>query len=290
MTTTLSAWIEGIGLRGPGLAGWSSSIDVLAGRTPYVDQPTVLTAPAALPPAERRRVGKGVKIALEVGFEAAAHAGRDAALLSSVFTSSSGDGDNCDAICRELTSDRLISPTRFHNSVHNAPSGYWGIASGSMEPSTSLCAYDDSFAAGLLDAMTQLIAGADAVLLVAYDAPYPEPLHSARPTPDSFGVALVLAREAGPRAIARIEIEALPSSSRRAASAMADAALEACRNAIPSARALPLLAAIAKQSFASTASFDDLVFDDVNGMHLRVRIHPRPQHQPVPHPRQPECA
>mgnify|MGYP002075717815 CR=1 FL=1 len=30
--------------------------------------------------------------------------------------------------------DRLISPTRFHNSVHNAPSGYWSIAARSTRP------------------------------------------------------------------------------------------------------------------------------------------------------------
>ncbi len=245
-TATIAAWIDGIGLRGPGLAGWSSSLDVLSGRARHATSPTVLVAPPALPPAERRRVGRGVKVALEVAFEAAANAGRDASSLASVFTSSSGDGDNCDAICRELTGDRLISPTRFHNSVHNAPAGYWGIASGSMAPSTSLCAYDDSFVAGLDDALTQLDDDTPAVLLVAYDAPYPEPLRSARPTPDSFGVALLLAREAGPRSLARIEWSASsPAEVASKPTTMADPSLEACRRAIPAARALPLLAAVA---------------------------------------------
>ena len=238
------AWIDGIGLRGPGLAGWFASIDVLAGRAPHDATPTALMPPSALPPAERRRVGKGVKVALEVGFEACLHADRAAASLASVFTSSSGDGDNCDAICRELADERLISPTRFHNSVHNAPSGYWGIASGSMHPSTSLCAFDDSFTAGLDDALSQLACGVDAVLLVAYDAPYPEPLRAARPTPDSFAIALVLAREPGPRTIARIECDVL--STRLPPTAMASATLEDCRTYIPAARALPLLAAIAR--------------------------------------------
>ncbi len=238
------AWIDGIGLRGPGLAGWFASIDVLAGRAPHDAKPTALMPPSALPPAERRRVGKGVKVSLEVGFEACLHADRAAASLASVFTSSSGDGDNCDAICRELADERLISPTRFHNSVHNAPSGYWGIASGSMHPSTSLCAFDDSFTAGLDDALSQLACGVDAVLLVAYDAPYPEPLRAARPTPDSFAIALVLAREPGPRTIARIECDVL--STRLPPTAMASATLEDCRTYIPAARALPLLAAIAR--------------------------------------------
>ncbi|MEO8938756.1 MAG: beta-ketoacyl synthase chain length factor [Burkholderiaceae bacterium] len=263
---TAVAWLRGIGIRGPGLAGWSATADILSGRVAYVDTRTAIVAPTQLPPAERRRVGKGVKIALEAGFEAVAHAAMDASMLPSVFTSSSGDGDNCDAICRALADDRLISPTRFHKSVHNAPSGYWGIASGSMAPSTSLCAFDDSLIAGFDDAMTQLAAGADAVLLVAYDAPYPEPLHTARPTPDSFGVAFVLAREPGPTPLARIEMD-LPSRAATVPSTgMTDPAIERYRTAIPSARALPLLACIA------IGDERDVLLEDARGMMLSLRV------------------
>ncbi len=263
----LVAWIEGIGLRGPGLAGWPSSAGILGGRIEHVDGPSALVSPPALPPAERRRVGKGVKVALEVGFEAVAQAGLDPSTLPSVFTSSSGDGDNCDAICRALADDRLISPTRFHNSVHNAPSGYWGIASGSMAPSTSLCAYDDSFAAGLDDALTQLAAGTDAVLLVAYDAPYPEPLQAARPTPDSFGIALVLARERRPQALARIEMTLEPTPPAVPTTGLADPALESYRATIPAARALPLLAALARGDGDC-----EITLDTARGMRLRLRV------------------
>jgi hypothetical protein len=263
----LVAFVAGIGLRGPGLAGWSASCAIVGGRAPHVVEPTILVAPANLPPAERRRVGKGVKIALAVGFEAVAHAGRDAAALASIFTSSSGDGDNCDAICRELTGDRMISPTRFHNSVHNAPSGYWGIASGSMQPSTSLCAFDDSFVAGLEDALTQLACGADAVLLVAYDAPYPEPLNTARPTPDSFGVALVLTRETDAHTLARIELQAPSPASIRTATPLAIPTLEDCRMKIPAARALPLLASIARD-----ARDQEIVFASGEDTTITVRI------------------
>ncbi len=272
----LVAWVEGIGVRGPGLDGWLAAREVLSGRAPYAIASTELVAPPLLPPAERRRVGKGVKVALEVGLEAVAHSGRDAATLASVFASSSGDGDNCDAISRSLATDRLISPTRFHNSVHNAPSGYWGIAAQSMAPSTSLCAFDASFAAGLMDAMTQLACGADAVLLVGYDAPYPEPLHTARPTPETFGVALVLARGPGEKTIARIEVAASAAASAslftdiRPFTPMRDPALETCRTAIPAARALPLLAAIARAM--SGASNDEVILEDVNDARLSLIV------------------
>ena len=51
--------------------------------------------------------------------------------------------------------------------MHNAAAGYWTIGAGSMAPATAT-AGAASFAQGLLEA-AQRHAGADAVLLVAYD-------------------------------------------------------------------------------------------------------------------------
>ena len=53
----LSGCIEGIGLPGPGIEGWSAAAAILGGRTPWVSAPTVLPLPEVLPPAERRRTG-----------------------------------------------------------------------------------------------------------------------------------------------------------------------------------------------------------------------------------------
>src|SRR5882724_8757564 len=190
----LAAQIEGIGLLGPGLDGWTSSLALLEGRSPYIPQPTVLPTPDGLPPAERRRLGRVVKLALGVGLQATTKAGNDPAILPAVFASSGGDGQNCHEICEGLSLDeRLISPTRFHNSVHNAAAGYWSIATGSRAASNAVCAFDASFAAGLLEAVTQLVVEQTRVLLVAYDAQYPQPLFVKRPIPDAFGVAFVLA-------------------------------------------------------------------------------------------------
>ena len=202
-----------------------------------------MPAPAILPPAERRRASRVVKLTLAVGHEAAAQAERRRGDAGHVFTSSGGDGDNCHAICEQLaTDDRQISPTRFHNSVHNAAAGYWGIATGAMAPCQVLCAYDGSFGAGLLDALGQVVLDRQPVLLVAYDSDYPEPLHATRPLPDVAGVALA-ARTGTQRALAR------PHHGRprptRAADPLADAGLEALRTTIPAARALPLLLKLA---------------------------------------------
>jgi hypothetical protein len=195
----LVAQIEGIGLLGPGLDGWTSSTALLDGRSPYIPQPTVLPTPDGLPPAERRRLGRVVKLALGVGLQATSKAGAEPATLPSVFASSGGDGHNCHEICQALSLDeRLISPTRFHNSVHNAAAGYWSIATGSTAASNAICAFDASFAAGLLEAVTQVVVDQTRVLLVAYDAPYPQPLFVKRPIPEAFGVAFVFAPVSSP--------------------------------------------------------------------------------------------
>ena len=202
--TQLSACVRGIGLLGPGLDDWLSGASVLAGVTPYTPRATVLPIPSALPAAERRRTGAVVRLALAIGVEASSRAGANPAELPTVFSSSGGDGSNCHEICQTLaTGDRQLSPTRFHNSVHNAASGYWSIAVGATPASSVLCAYDATFGAALLEALTQVVVDRVPVLLVAYDSGYPEPLHGVRPIPDAFGVAMVLAPVAAPASATR---------------------------------------------------------------------------------------
>lgn len=242
---TLTVYLEGVGLLGPGLAGWAQGAPLLARPEAHAGAAPAVPAPDGLPPAERRRVGLQIKLALAVGREAAAHARRDPATLANVFSASAGDGDNCNAICETLASaQRQLSPTRFHNSVHNAPAGYWGIAMKCMAPSTSLCAHDGSFAAGLLEAAVQARAGADAALLICADAPYPEPLHSVRPLSHAFGVALVLAARPGPQTLARLEL----ALSTEAPTPLAAPVLEGLRTGNPAARALPLLQTLATRT------------------------------------------
>jgi Beta-ketoacyl synthase, N-terminal domain len=125
--------------------------------------------------------------------------------------------------------------------VHNAASGCWHIAVGSRATSTSLCAFDGSFAAGLLEAAASVRTTGRPVLLVASDSPYPEPLHAKRPLPDHVGVALLLAPERDARSIAMLTIALGGGEPGRCA----DRALEALRRAVPAAAALPLLAAVA---------------------------------------------
>lgn len=249
MSQAMELSLLGVGLVAPGLPSWDEAQPVLRGELAYASAPSVVPPPQRLPAAERRRAGAAVKVALSVADAACTAAGRDPATLATVFTSSSGDGANCHALCETLAHapgpDRLVSPTRFTNSVHNAAAGYWHIAVGSRHASTSVCAHDDSLAAGLMAALAQLPAQDAPVLLVASDTPYPEPLHATRPLPDTMGVGLVLAAAGEAGARARLRVRLLPLAEAGAATPCRDAALENLRGRIPAARALPLLEAIA---------------------------------------------
>jgi hypothetical protein len=244
----LVAYVTGVGVRGPGLADWPQTEAVLSARLFYERADTLLPAPDTLPPTERRRTGRVVRLAFAVGLEAARQSGTDPARLPVVFASSGGDGDNCHEICQTLASaNRALSPTRFHNSVHNAPAGYWSIAAGTQVPSTTVCAYDASFAAGLLEALTQIAVGGLTTALIAYDLDYPPPLRAARTVPAAFGMALVLHANPQPQALALLRV----GLDTRAADGVGHPELEALRVLVPAAQGLVLLEAIAKRRAAS---------------------------------------
>lgn len=265
MSAPLTAWVEGVGVLGPGLRDWPGTARVLAGQLPYETGRTLIPALECLPAAERRRTGKVVRLALAVGLEATARVSAERPALPAVFSSSGGDGENCHEICQVLASaERQISPTRFHNSVHNAASGYWGIATGATAPSNALCAHDASFAAGLLEALVQARIEETAVLLIAYDVDYPQPMRSARPIPDAFGVALLLTPAAGQHALARLttELSAAPAEQ------LSDPQLETLRAQIPAARSLPLLRRLA------CAESGAVVIDYQERQRLRIEVSP----------------
>ena len=262
----MRVFVEGVAVRAPGLGGWPESRAVLAGIEAYRAAPAELPA-SPLPPAERRRTAPTVKLALALGIEAFAAAERDPAETASVFASSGGDGETIHQILVALASDeRHLSPTRFHNSVHNAPAGYWSIATRSHAPSTSIGCHDATFAAGLLEAAVQALVEDRAVALVAYDAGYPEPLHSVRPIDALFGTALVLVPSMSPRSFAQLELELRPQGSDF--STMAEPALESFRVGSPAGRSLPLLATLARDAA------DTVMLEYIPGLMLAVSVEP----------------
>jgi hypothetical protein len=175
-----------------------------------------------------------------VGHEATVGAGVDLKSLSSVFASSGADTTNCHELLQTLaTPERQVSPTRFHNSVHNAAAGYWSIATADTAPYTMVSAFDGSFAAGLLEALSLVASSGNKVLLIAYDLDYPSPLREKRPIADAFGVALLLQPTPGSLGHLACSFSGEPPLK------MGRPELESLRLSAPAARALPLLELIA---------------------------------------------
>lgn len=191
----LVAGVEGVGFWAGGLPSWDAARGFattgdLSGTAP------ARPSPRLLPANERRRAPDSVAVALEVALAACEAAGADPASLPSVFASTHGDLGITDYICSTLAGEPLsLSPTRFHNSVHNAAAGYWTIGAGCHAAATAISSHEASFAQGLLEAMAQLAAGAERVLLVAYDGAAPGPVGKVSPSEGLLGAALVLARE-----------------------------------------------------------------------------------------------
>ncbi len=261
---TLAVGIAGIGLLGPGLVGWAQGMAVLAGRAPYDPAPLTPPPPTLLPATERRRTGPSVRLALAVAAEAVQDSGLPPEELDTVFASSNGEGQVITGILDALhTPDGAISPTQFHNSVHNAAAGYWGIAVGSSRPSVSLGGHDGVLATGLLQAAAQVAVQRAPVLFVAHDVPLPAPLGALRNTAGPFAMALVLAPGAGARGALRIAME--PGA---ASQPDLPDALRATHDSNPVARVLPLLAALATGVIAT------VVLPMLEDARLRVEVTP----------------
>ncbi|HZP11205.1 MAG TPA: beta-ketoacyl synthase chain length factor [Nevskiaceae bacterium] len=236
----MKVFVDAIGFAAPGMEDWESARRVLRGEAGYEPKALSLYQPNLLPPNERRRAAPAVRLAFRIAEDAMRTSSFKPSELATVFATSDADTSILHRLCTALAQpQRAVSPTDFHNSVHNAAAGYWSIAAGAKPPSTSLSAYDASFAAGLLEAATFVVVEQKPVLLACYDVVPPQPLFDVRPIALAMGVALVLAPDGAGRPI-EISGETL------AEIPMADPALEKLRLANPAGRALPLLQSLAR--------------------------------------------
>ncbi len=239
-------FIAGIGILGPGLKGWVKSAPVLRGQAPYLKETIELDAPAILTGRERRRSNPTVRLALNAAQEAVDQAGIPAEEMAAVFGSSVGSGLEVHQILEALTKpDMPVSPTQFHNSVHNSAVGYWCIATSCHQASTSIAGYDYTFPAALLKAAVQTVTEDRPVLLSVFDCPFPEPLNQKRPIASPFGVALVLIPSAGPAALAKLSVSWRACASTEEVSAPMILELHQLWQGNPAGRAIPLFEALA---------------------------------------------
>ena len=244
-------WISGIGVRGPGFADWEAFSAILRGEADYTAEPIVLDAPDLLNARERRRTSATVRLALGVAEESMRRSGVSGDDLAAVFGSANSDGATVHQLLGTLaTEDGLVSPTQFHNSVHNAATGYWSIGTGSKLSATSIAAHDYTFGATLLKSALQATADRTPILLVAFDMPFPEPLHSSRPLSDSFAVSFVVQPEKAYGSVARLELDWRPGEPDEVTEP-GNALLRPLWSGNPAARAIPLLEALATRRDAT---------------------------------------
>jgi hypothetical protein len=189
-----TVYVEGLALWSGRLPGWEIARTVLRGEADAPATPVKRPAPAVLAPTERRRAPDTVAIALEVAGAACASAGRDPRELPSVFASTHGDLAISDYMCSTLAATpTLISPIRFHNSVHNAAAGYWTIGTGCTAAYTAVSAHEHTFGMAMVDAIAQAVADDTPVLVVAYDIEAQGPLATVVESRTALGLALVIA-------------------------------------------------------------------------------------------------
>lgn len=266
MTTQLPDVVaEGVAFWASRLPSWDIARAVIRGEQPAPDAAVSRPAPTLLGPTERRRAPDTVALALEVAARACTAAGRSPTELPAVFASTHGDLQISDYMCATLVeTPSLISPVKFHNSVHNAAAGYWSIGTSSHTPYTAISAFHHTFGAGLLEAAVQIACEQQPVLYVAFDIEAKGALSTMAPSRGLLGVALVLAPASAARPggrhltlhVADEPREATPPRS-AAAALVADNALAPC---------MPLLEALAADAPAALT----LTLGERTALNIRV--------------------
>ena len=264
----MRVWVSGIGVSTAGVPDWETARGLIAGDREFEDKEYRYRPPKMLHGAERRRAPASVKLALDVAEQARAMSGIEGADLAAVFGSMTGDGPIVARSLVTLAEDpHYLSPTDFHNSVHNAAVGYWAIASGSRQGSTSVTAAEESFPAALLKAAMQALSGNAPVLLCAYEVPFPTPLDVQLPIPAPFGGALILHGEMPANAFACLELGLFDGGA--APDEPAGRFWKQAFDLAPSARMIPLLDRLA-QLIAEEE--DEITVGAVGSIGLAVKI------------------
>ncbi len=241
--------IAGAGIWCQKFGNWDEFQAVLAGSE--VEEGGALK-PELIPARERRRAPAAVKMAVEVMDQACRMANIDPTDVATVFGSGMGDMQITDYICRTLAdAPRMVSPTKFHNSVHNASTGYWSIATGSHFAANAISAYSDTVAACLLEAAVQAVEEELPVLVALEELAAPQPFKSIIEVDEPLAAALLLMPKGYSAApLAGLELGVRPEEAGEAPT------LELAGSAFDNnftAPLLPLLAALAHGEASSHA-------------------------------------
>ncbi|WP_077034419.1 beta-ketoacyl synthase chain length factor [Pelomonas sp. KK5] len=152
---------------------------------------------AEMPAMMRRRIEPLGRIALQAAYWAQ---GEQASTGPVVFASRWGEVARSVEMLQQLAAGEALSPTAFSLSVHNAIGALFSIARGDRGNYQAVAAGAHSVEAGFYEAAGLIAAGAERVLLVAFEAPLPAPYaelvdDNSEDFPRAF--ALMLTRAAG---------------------------------------------------------------------------------------------
>jgi hypothetical protein len=184
--------ILGCGVSAPGLPDIPALERVFDGE-PLGDEKPGPAGISLLSSRERRRAPETVRLSMAAAEAACAQAGIDPSQPDAVFTSGMGDLAISDYMCRTLAeTPDLLSPMRFHNSVHNAAAGYWSIGAGARGDVTALSGATDSLVTGLIEVIARVRADRRPALLVSYDMVSDGPMEAVWSSRYPFACALLL--------------------------------------------------------------------------------------------------
>ncbi|MBX2849931.1 MAG: beta-ketoacyl synthase chain length factor [Acidiferrobacterales bacterium] len=251
-TTSIDFQILGVGAWGPTFHNWSDLQALLKGEILEVEA-SKGPKPEVIPANERRRAPLPVRLSVESSWQACQAANLEPADLVSVFVSGLGDTQLTDYMCRTLASDnKALSPTKFHNSVHNAAAGYWTISTGCMQAANSVAGFQQSVSLTLLEALIQCQAEQRPILLTFYDAPCSEVLRDLMKNEIAFAASVIVAPaefvapEGNAQSSSLVYQMQLQQQSADWPQFDADDFLQQCYTTNPVGRILPLLKTIAQ--------------------------------------------
>jgi hypothetical protein len=184
------AYVRGVGLWTPGypspLAWCSGEAD------PEATKPSASLLEGPL----RRRATPLTRMGIEVLQQVAAIGKADLATIPSVWATAHGEHSAAIALLGMMQrGEGKLSPTKFHNSVHNTASGYASISSGNCAPSTTLTGGAELVASAFIEAACMLDEFDRDIAMVLADEPLLPPFDRA-----DASTALAIALLLSPRA------------------------------------------------------------------------------------------
>lgn len=130
---------------------------------------------SVIPLSIRRRSSLATRLAITAAHNACLNANIDRSTVTTLFSSIGGEMTITDQLCLELTnSDIHVSPTQFHNSVHNSAAAYWSIISKCQQASTAMAAGIHTVPMTLVEAWSQLKTRFKDLLVVCYEEQWPD--------------------------------------------------------------------------------------------------------------------